>query len=65
MQPEFARDQIDLLIVIELQVDDSVLPEAWNRNAGLGVQRDQAVAGRDVENPFFATIGPVGQAAAG
>ena len=52
VQPDFAGFEIDHLIVIELQIDDAVLPEARNRNAGLGVERDQPIARRDVENPF-------------
>ena len=48
-----------------LEVDDAVLAEARDRLAGLGVQRDQAVAGGDVDDAVVAlAVGPVGQAAA-
>src|SRR5207249_4145038 len=53
------------LIVFELQIHDAALAEARNRIAGLRVERDQPVAGRDVEDPLFAAIAPVGEPAAG
>ena len=49
-KPDLAGDQIDLLIVVKLQIDDAVVAEAGDGSAGLGVERDQAVAGRDVKN---------------
>ena len=49
VQTHFARDQVDLLIVIQLQVDRTSLTEGGDRHAGLCIQRDQPVAGRDVE----------------
>ena len=64
MQPDFAGDQIDLLIVVQLQIHHAVLAEAWDRNAGLRIQRDQPVARRDIEDAFLLAVGPVGQAAA-
>ena len=65
VQSDFAGDEIDLLVVVLLQIDDAVLAEAGHRDAGLRVERDEPVAGRDVENPLLAAVGPVGQAAAG
>src|SRR5262245_5013200 len=47
-----------------LQVDDAVIAERTDRCAVLGVQLDQPVAGRDVQNAFVAAaVGPVGEAA--
>ena len=65
MQPDFAGDQVDLLIVVQLQIDDAVLAEAGHGMPGLGVQSDQPVAGRDVQDSLFLAIGPIGQAMAG
>ena len=65
VQPDFAGLEIDLLIVVQLQIDDAVAAEARHRIAGLRVERDQPIAGRDVENPRFPTVGPVRQTAAG
>lgn len=48
MQTHLAGDQVDLLIVVLLQVNHAVSAEAGNGCAGLGVERDQAVARRDV-----------------
>ena len=57
--------EIDLLIVILLQIDDAVFAETRHRHAGLGVERDQPIAGRDVEDALFFAVGPVGEAMAG
>ena len=64
MQPDLAGDRIDLLVVVLLQIDDAVLAEGRDRHAGLRVEREEAVAGRDVENPLLAAVGPVRQATA-
>ena len=48
-----------------LQIDDAVRAERADRRAVLRVERDQAVAGRDVEDAFVAAaVGPVRDAAA-
>ena len=44
VQANFAGDRIDHLIVILLQIHQAVLAEGGDARAGLGVQRDQAVA---------------------
>ena len=54
----------DGLIVIQLQVHDALLPKPARR-PGLGVERDQPVARRDIEDACFLAVGPVGEAAAG
>ena len=49
----------------DLHVDDAVGAEAGDRHAGLRVQRDQAVAGRDVDDAVVTlAVGPVREAAA-
>ena len=67
MQPDFAGDGIDRLIVILFQIDHAILSEAGHGNAGLGVQGNQTIAGRDVEDALFfcAAFRPVGESAAG
>jgi len=62
--------QIDLLDLADdgtdLHVDDAVGAEAGNGDAGLRVQRDQAVAGGHVDHAVVAlAVGPVRKAAAG
>ena len=64
MQPDLARHRIDLLIVVLLQVDDAVVAEPRDAHAGLRVQRDELIAGRDVEDALLFAVGPVREAAA-
>ena len=64
VESDFAGDQIHLLIVFELEVDDPVFPEVRDPLSGLRVQRDQLIAGGDVEDAFLAAVGPVRKAAA-
>ncbi len=63
VQANLAFDGVDDLIVVLLQIDNAILAEARDRNAGLCIERDEPVAGRDVENPFLTAIGPVREAA--
>ena len=53
------------MVVLEFQIDDAIFAEPRYRHAALRVQRDHLVAGRDVDDPFLASIGPVGQTAPG
>src|SRR6185503_15342278 len=69
VQADFSALEIDLLTLAdqraELHVDDAVGAEAGNRDAGLRVERDQPVAGRDVDDALVAlAVGPVREAAA-
>ena len=64
VQTDLAGDEVHRLIVVLLQIDDAVFAEARDRSAGFRVERDEAIARRDVEDPFFAAVGPVRQAAA-
>ena len=63
MQSHFARDQIDLLVVIHLQIDDTRLAERCERLPILRIQRDQPIAGRHMRMQLLAAIGPIRQAA--
>ena len=65
MQADLAGHEVDLLIVVELEIDHAAFAEAGNGLAGLGVQRDQPVARRDIENPLFLAVGPISHAMAG
>ena len=64
VQTDVGRVEIEVLIVIKLQVNDTVAPERSNGQAGLRIQGDQAVAGSDIENPLFAAVAPVSEPAA-
>jgi hypothetical protein len=68
MHADFTGLEIDRLAVAEdrasFQVHNTVGAEGGDHRAGLRVQRDQAIAGRDVEDPFVAAaVGPVRHAA--
>ena len=65
LQADLAGHQIDVLIDLALQVHGAVLSEAGDGHAVLRVERDQAVAGRHVEDPLLRAVGPVGEAAPG
>ena len=65
MKPDVAVHQIHILIVVELQIDDAVLAEAGDKSSGLRVERDQAVAGRHVQDSRVPSVGPIRQAAPG
>ena len=63
VQSDFARDQIDLLIVVEFQIDNAILSEARHGGSCLRVQRHQTITGRDVQNSFITSVCPIRQAA--
>ncbi len=65
VKPDFSGDQIDLLVVVLLQIDDAVFAEAGHRRAGLGIESDEPVAGRDIEDSLFLAVGPVGHSMSG
>ena len=65
MQADVGRHQIHRLIVVQLQIDDAVVAETSRRAPGLRVERDQAIAGSDVEDSRLVAVGPVGEAASG
>ena len=60
MQAHLAGHEVDILIVVLLEVDHATFAETWNGHAGFRVQRDQAVARRNVQDPLFLAIGPIG-----
>ena len=63
VQPDLAGDGVELLVEALLQVDQAVPAETGHPAAGAGVQRDEAVAGGDVEDHPVAPVVPVRQAA--
>src|SRR5256885_10212882 len=63
VQSDFARDEIDLLIVIEFQIDHAVPAETRHRGSCLCSQSDEAVAWRHVQNSLLTPVCPVRQAA--
>ena len=64
VQSDLAGDRIDHLVVVLLEIDDAVLSEVADRNAGLGVERDELVADGDEEDAFVAaSVRPVRDAA--
>ena len=44
------------------QIDDAIAAEVCVRHAGLGVQRDHVIAGRDDDHALVFSVGPVGRA---
>src|SRR5439155_26028081 len=64
MESDFTGGEIDFLIVIELQIDGAIVSEAGYRHSCFGIETDQAVARRNVEDPFLSPIRPVRQTAA-
>ena len=48
VQADFSGHQVDFLIVVQLQIDDAIVAEAWHQIPGLGIQSHQPVAGRHV-----------------
>jgi hypothetical protein len=65
VQPDFAGDRVDLLVVLELQIDDPRVPESRHGASRSRVERDQLVAGRDVDDALVLSVRPVREAAAG
>src|SRR5262249_1540326 len=70
VQADLAGLEVDLLALADdgadFHVDDAVLAEGLDGLTGLGVQRDQAVAGRHEQDAVVAlAVGPVRQAATG
>ena len=67
LKADLARRDVgeNFLIDVGLEVNRAIGPERRNQIARLRVEREQPVAGRDVENPFVAAVGPIGESAAG
>ena len=65
IEPDVGFYQVHLLVVIQLEIDDTILAEGRYRRTGPGIERDQPVALGDVQNSLLLAVGPVGQAAAG
>src|SRR5439155_11822736 len=62
VQSDFAGGEVDLLIEILLEIDDAGFAEGGDGRAGFGVERDESIAGGDVENALLLAVGPVGEA---
>ena len=62
MKPDFSGDQINILIVVFFQIDHAAHAEAGHADAGLGIQRDEPVTRRDIQDSLFLAVGPIGQA---
>ncbi len=65
LQADLAREEIDVLIVVALEVDGAALAEGGDGDACLRVEREQAIARGDVEDPLLGSVRPVGETAAG
>src|SRR5207237_4644931 len=70
VEADLAGLVIDLLALAVdrafLEIDDAALAERLDHRPVLRVQRDQAIAGRDVQDALVVpAVGPVGDAAAG
>ena len=59
---DLAVHRIDDLIIVELQIDDAIAAEVRRGDARFRIQRDEAVAGRHVQDALVPTVGPVRQA---
>ena len=60
-----AREAGEILIEVLLQIDNATVAKGLNELTGLRVECLQPVPGRDVDDAFFASIGPVGHATSG
>src|SRR6478609_9112387 len=54
-----ARDQIDLLVVVELQIDDSIDTKTRDPSTRLRIQRDHPVTRSYIEDAFLPAIRPI------
>src|SRR2546426_2889818 len=65
MDADLSSGQIrtNLLIVVQLEVDDAVLPERANSYTGLRVERDEPIPRGVVQDSFLGAVGPVGEPA--
>ena len=52
VEPDVGGVEVELLVVVQLEVDHAVRAEGGDRHAGLRVERDHPVAGRDVDDPL-------------
>ena len=61
VQPDLAGRDVgeNRLIIVELEINDAILPEAGHRHASFSIQADQPVTWSDIEDSFFLSIGPI------
>ncbi len=63
VQPDLRRHRIDHLVIVLFQIDKAVFAERRDAHSSLRIQRDELIAGGDVEDAFLPSIGPVRQPA--
>src|SRR5262249_54008106 len=65
LKTDLAGDEIrkNRLVDVRLEINGAVRAEARNRVARFCVERDETIAGRDIQNSFFAAIGPIRETA--
>ena len=59
------RDEIHLLVDLELQIDNAVVTEVSYGNTRRSVERQHLITGRDVDDARLTAFAPVGQPASG
>src|SRR5437016_4900796 len=64
VEPDLSGDEVHRLIVVALQVDDAVRAEAVDGPPGSGIERDELIPRRDVDDSLRPAVGPVRQTAA-
>src|SRR5438477_10926308 len=52
LKPDLAAEQIDVLVVVEFEIDNTVLAEGSDRHAGLRVQRNETISGSYIKDAF-------------
>src|SRR6185295_4829633 len=65
MQANFSAERIDSLVIVEFQIHSTAGAEAGYNRSGFGIQSDQPVTRRHVENSFLGAIGPVSKSPSG
>src|SRR5579871_4260424 len=67
LDADFTGDQVreNILVIVEFEIYNAVFSKRTDGLASFCIQTNQPVTRRDVENSFFFSITPVGEAAAG
>src|SRR4051794_2391752 len=56
VQAHDGPDGVDILVVIELEIDDALVPEAFDQMPGFGIQRDHAITRSDEDDALIRAI---------
>jgi hypothetical protein len=64
VQADRRRIHVHGRVEVQFEIDDAVAAERGVTHPGLRIERDQAIAGRHVEDAFLAAVAPVREAAA-